>query len=260
MSSESSLGTHLRRCRERSGLSMEAVSTGSRIVLRLVAALEADRQDLLPAPVYVRGFIRAYCDEVGADAEEALRLYDAQAMPAPPAAPPASSPPAWARPSGRRWGRLAGGSLLVAALGVAAMLLLERREPDAVAGRGASGTESASGSTTPGSRTVATVPPQPLTSAATAAPASGPPAPVERVLLVRAIDTTWVGVEPDGGPPAVTTLSPGAVREWRSTARFHITVGNAGGVELELDGQPLPALGAPGQIVRDASVPGEPRP
>ena len=79
------LGAYLRRGRERSGLSMEAVSAGSRIVPRLVEALEADRQDLLPAPVYVRGFIRAYCEQIGADTEEALRLYDEQAAP-PPAA------------------------------------------------------------------------------------------------------------------------------------------------------------------------------
>ena len=75
MSAKPTLGTYLRRGREQSGLSMEAVSAGSRIVPRLVEALETDRQDLLPAPVYVRGFIRAYCQQIGADTEEALRLY-----------------------------------------------------------------------------------------------------------------------------------------------------------------------------------------
>jgi cytoskeletal protein RodZ len=71
MSSHSSLGTYLRRRRECSGLSVEAISTGSRIAPRLIDALEADRHDLLPAAVYVRGFIRAYCDQVGVDAESA---------------------------------------------------------------------------------------------------------------------------------------------------------------------------------------------
>src|SRR5262245_40990779 len=84
MNSAHNLGAYLRRHRERSGLSVEAVSSGSRIVPRLVDALEADRQDLLPAPVYVRGFICAYCAQVGADAEEALRLYDERVGPPPP--------------------------------------------------------------------------------------------------------------------------------------------------------------------------------
>ena len=74
---------------------------------------------------------------------------------------------------------------------------------------------------------------------------------------MRAIDTTWVRVRPDGAKPTEETLSPGSVREWRSSGRFHVTLGNAGGVELELDGQVLPALGARGQVVRDATVPGE---
>jgi hypothetical protein len=90
MSAKPTLGTYLRRGREQSALSMEAVSAGSRIVPRLVEALETDRQDLLPAPVYVRGFIRAYCQQIGADPEEALRLYDEQAAPPPP--PPARRP------------------------------------------------------------------------------------------------------------------------------------------------------------------------
>jgi len=52
MSSEFTLGAYLRRCRERFRLSVEAVSAGSRIVPGLVRALEADRHDVLPAPVH----------------------------------------------------------------------------------------------------------------------------------------------------------------------------------------------------------------
>ena len=46
MNSAHNLGAYLRRRRERSGLSVEAVSAGSRIVPRL-DALEVDRPDLL---------------------------------------------------------------------------------------------------------------------------------------------------------------------------------------------------------------------
>jgi hypothetical protein len=73
--------------------------------------------------------------------------------------------------------------------------------------------------------------------------------------MMRAIEATWVRVPPDGGEPTEETLAPGAVREWRSTGRFRVTLCNAGGVELELDGQALPALGEPGWVVRDVIVP-----
>jgi hypothetical protein len=265
MSAKHTVGAYLRRGRERSGLSLEDVSAGSRIVPRLVDALESDRPDLLPAPVYVRGFIRAYCEQIGVAADEALRLYDEQAAPPPLLSVPASLPRTRPLPAVPRWGRVAVVSVLAVALGVAGVLLLGRRQPDAGASRGAGATMTASRSSTgptPAERAMP-APPAPGPPAAATAPAAAPPSvpgSVERVLLERAIDTTWVRVQPDGAGPTEETLSPGTVREWRSAGRFPITVGNAGGVELALDGHALPALGAPGQVVRDATVPGEAQP
>ena len=248
MSSAHTLGTHLRRCRERSGLSVETVSAGSRIVPRLVDALEADRQDLLPAPVYVRGFIRAYCAQVGADPAEALRLYEDRVGPPPPLTVPPSAPPTLAFPAPRRWGPLAVGAVLLAGLGVAGLFTLGRRHPEA--GR-------RTGEATAASR-APTVPVPSVSTAIASAPSV--PGPVERVLVVRAAETTWVRIQPDGGEPTEETLAPGSVREWRSAGRFRVTLGNAGGVELELDGQALPALGERGRVVRDVVVPSEVQP
>jgi cytoskeleton protein RodZ len=266
MSTERTLGAYLRLGREQSGLSMEAVSAGSRIVPRLVEALEADRQDLLPAPVYVRGFIRAYCEQIGGDTEEALRLYDEQATPPPPLTVRPSAPEASKVPPARRWGRVTALSAVGVVLGVAAFVLLGRRHPDAVASRENGAVATAASRPAPTSppptpvaplveAPAAAPPPPPAT--APAAPVSGAPTPADRVLVMRATDTTWVRVQPDGGPVTEETLSPGTVREWRSGGRFRVTLGNAGGVELELDGRALPALGSAGQVVRDATIPRE---
>jgi cytoskeleton protein RodZ len=271
MSTNPSLGTYLRRGREQSGLSMEAVSAGSRIVPRLVDALEADRQDLLPAPVYVRGFIRAYCQQIGADPEEALRLYGEQGAPPPPLTVRPPAPEAPKVPPTGRWARVAGLSAVGVVLGMAAFVLLGRRHPDAVSSRengevatAGSHPAPASPPPTPVARpaeSLAPAPPPPSAPAtAPAAPMSGAPRPADRVLVMRAIDTTWVRVQPDGGPVTEETLSPGAVREWRSVGRFRVTLGNAGGVELELDGPVVPTLGSAGQVVKDATIPRELQP
>jgi hypothetical protein len=50
------------------------------------------------------------------------------------------------------------------------------------------------------------------------------------------------------------------VSEWRSAGRFRVTIGNAGGVELEVDGRALPAPGSAGQVVKDMTIPGEAQP
>jgi cytoskeleton protein RodZ len=166
-------------------------------------------------------------------------------------------------------------SVLAVVLGVVGIFILGRRQPDAVASRGAGARVTASRASTapppleramPEPRapsaavTAPAAPAPPAAATAPVVPASSVPGSVERVLLVHAIDTTWVRVQPDGAGPTEETLSPGSVREWRSPGRFHVTLGNAGGVELELDGRVLPALGAPGQVVRDATVPGETQP
>jgi cytoskeletal protein RodZ len=272
MSSESTLGAYLCRCRERSGLSVETVSAGSRIVPRLVRALEADHHDALPAPVYVRGFIRAYCDEVGVNAEEALRRYEEYVATTPAVTTRPAPPPARPSPPSRRWRPAVAGGVLLVALGIAMTVLLGRgTQLAAVAARGLATTASPPATPTPPAAPAELATPTAPAPPAAAAPpgAAVPPAPpaapaaaatVERVLLIRAVETTWVRVTPDGGAPTEETLSPGTAREWRSPGGFRVTLDNARGVELELDGHALPALGERGQVVRDATIPAEGRP
>jgi cytoskeleton protein RodZ len=93
-----SVGDHLRELRQRRGLSLEEISRATRVASRYLEALEADRFPALPAPVFTRGFIRAYCQALGEAPEEALALYDGRdgVTPPPPRATvvPTPSPPA----------------------------------------------------------------------------------------------------------------------------------------------------------------------
>lgn len=68
------LSSHLRAGREDAGLSLEAVAQRTKIPRRLLEALEQDRFDALPPPVFVKGFVRSYCGAVGLDAEYAIEL------------------------------------------------------------------------------------------------------------------------------------------------------------------------------------------
>jgi cytoskeleton protein RodZ len=68
------LGRYLVTGRERAGVSAEHVSRTTRIPPRAIAALEEGRWDELPQPVFVRGFVLAYCRVVGLDERPALDL------------------------------------------------------------------------------------------------------------------------------------------------------------------------------------------
>jgi cytoskeletal protein RodZ len=91
--SSPSVGTHLRRLREGRGMSLEEIARATRVSSGYLHALEADDFASLPAPVFTRGFIRAYCQSLGEAPETALGFYDARAEPTPAMADAAAPPP-----------------------------------------------------------------------------------------------------------------------------------------------------------------------
>jgi hypothetical protein len=73
--------------------------------------------------------------------------------------------------------------------------------------------------------------------------------------VVKAIEPTWIRVQTDRGAAVEELLPAGAVREWSTEKRFLITVGNAGGLEVTLNGQRLPPLGDRGAVIREMVLP-----
>lgn len=71
-----SLGEVLRRGREQRGLSREELARSLRLEPRIVASLESNALDDLPAPAFVRGYVRAICKELGVDSTPLLAYLD----------------------------------------------------------------------------------------------------------------------------------------------------------------------------------------
>ncbi len=69
------MGSWLRQQREARGISLLEIAEASKIGRRYLEALESDRWDLLPAPVFTKGFLREYSRIVGLDENEAINLY-----------------------------------------------------------------------------------------------------------------------------------------------------------------------------------------
>ena len=243
-----SLGSHLRLLRADASGTLAEVAQATRIGERQLQALEADDFTSLPAPVFVKGFIRAYCEHFRAPSDDALALYR-QSIGAPIREEPRSVA---SRPR-RSW---AGHPLVVSSVlvvlfggGLAALDFLGPR----------------SGSAPRPERLAQTGETRPAPAEEPAAPVqsspSATPSPVEAAavdgqrLLVKAVEATWIRVQTDDGRVVEETLSPGTLREWTSGKRFVLSVGNAGGVELQLNGRPLPSLGARGAVIRRISLP-----
>ena len=285
-----SLGSYLRSLRDAKGSSLEDMARSTRVGLRHLEALEAERLADLPSPVFVRGFIRAYCTFLREPPDEALGRYEALVGQR-AAARAASVPPAprntWASSS-----VLVGLALLVI-LGAALIIInltvkrqggtsiaapnIERATEQAPtvpvvpapAGPSAVSTPVAPppAAPAPAAPVVETARPSasPTASGPTgqAAPAA-PPAvaakagPGGQRLVIRAVEATWIRVQPDEGRATEETLPPGASREWAAERRFLVTVGNAGGVELTLNGRVLPPLGPKGAVIHRLELPQAP--
>src|ERR1700677_3961922 len=70
-----SFGDNLRRQRELRGISLEAISTTTKISTRMLRAIEEEHFDQLPGGVFNKGFVRAYARQVGLNEEEAVTDY-----------------------------------------------------------------------------------------------------------------------------------------------------------------------------------------
>jgi curved DNA-binding protein CbpA len=68
-------GPDLRRVREEKGVALKDISFASKIAIRFLEYIEADRRAELPAVVYLRGFLQEYARAVGLDPQRTAGSY-----------------------------------------------------------------------------------------------------------------------------------------------------------------------------------------
>ena len=79
-------GARLREAREAAGITVERVATSLLLDSDTIRALEADAFDRLPAPTFVRGYLRGYARVVGLPAGPILEMYNRRGFEPPPLA------------------------------------------------------------------------------------------------------------------------------------------------------------------------------
>lgn len=260
----STLGIRLRELREAKGVSLDDIARSTRVGRRHLEALETDTWAELPAPVFVKGFIRAYCDFLDASPDEPLRLYQE-----------ASGEPVKAlrvqhatrAAQSRRAGPLVVSVILFLGLGASLFALrvglkgsTRQAPPETTASAPAKVDPAPVPTPAPTAAAPTATAPVVTSRVAPGQPASVPaaePKPPGQRLVMRAVEPTWIRVQVDEGQVAEELLQAGAVREWTAERRFVLTVGNAGGLELDLNGKRMPSLGAKGAVIQRLVLPQE---
>ena len=93
--------------------------------------------------------------------------------------------------------------------------------------------------------------------AASAPPAETPEAETGASLVLRAVTDSWIEIRLGDAPPVYS----GLLREGESysvprTEGLKMITGNAGGLEVLVDGRAIPRLGPPGAVMRDIDLDG----
>jgi cytoskeleton protein RodZ len=264
-------GPALRRARELRGLTQQQAAEQLNLDVSVVEALEQDDFARLGAPVFAKGHLRRYGAMLGLVPDELISAYDrAGAQPEAPTLVPRARQemtPVRGRP---KWTWVAGSVLLfVLAAGVAAYLAEYGFEWPAAAGEPAGTTAEAGPDVvdTPGPSAdspveggAAITAPSPATSVQPAVVAADvaaePAAPVPpghvRVRLAFATDS-WAEVYDGSGQAVLYDLGrAGTQRSIAAAAPLSVTIGNAPGVTLAVNGRPaaVPAVPGGGTVAR----------
>jgi cytoskeleton protein RodZ len=281
-------GANLKRERELRAISLEEISKATKISIRLLGAIEMDRYDILPESIFRKSFIKGYAKYLGMNEDKVLQEYILATQTAsPPATEEKSSGgKSYLRPPDNvRWiipGFVA--LLIVLAIYCHFVGSVDKENVRTIesSAKPASSASPVQGLSSPTSQPtvnppsnsaspntgVAGVPTQTSVSPVTgssrsqlkvlgelakkpdAAPAaSQTPAPASELALgIDATEKCWISVSSGDLPLYSGLLQPEQSKKFSIQKPLKLTLGNAGGVRLSINGKPLASVGKPGEV------------
>ena len=253
-------GEKLRFAREKKAWSLLDAEEATKIRARYLQALETEKYEIIPGTAYVKGFLQTYAKNLGLNPGEILALFKSSQV---SEKIPALSMPLTSSPSRPVWWRPAV-AVIMALLAISAVVSIAHwsRTP----------------SKTPNTFTPAPLPSapnqttketNPSSSASSTTPSSpsSPSSPIQSPTPSNTIDIPmtegliaqlvfsqpcWLVVKTDGKVALEGEFTPGTTKELKALNKIElVTVGNAGGISVTLNGTVLPSLGNSGQVVRN---------
>jgi cytoskeleton protein RodZ len=280
-----SFGERMQREREMRGITLEEISEATKISSRSLRALEEEKFDKLPGGIFNKGFVRAYARHVGIDEDQAVADFVAasggekeQPLPDPPE--PRAVALGQRTDAHPNWSGFAL-LLLLFATAVAAVWKLgpsafngvstalaehfqsKPASPPAVPQVTPSSAPEVSATAAlpsppaqkkplPRAKALNVAVSDPATTPQDALDAAAVPSPPVTastfVVQIRATKDAWVQIVADGKLLSEGVLVPPAEKRVRAAKEVVIKTGNAAGVEVSFNGQPLSPLGQENQV------------
>ena len=275
-----SFGEKLKLEREKRKITLDEISSSTKIGTRMLQALEEEKFGQLPGGIFNKGFVRAYARAVGLDEDQAVADYLQASGDAPAVPDPASrdATPREAREAEVQritrleaisespsrplpWGLFAVILLVVA---LALSLWSHRRHEqekldNAPTPKGAAQPVApAQNAASPKIGAAAILQPSPVSTAVSSSasppgkpPAKTPdqtPAPGEFTVTIQAREQSWLSITVDGKSTPSEMLEAGTERAFRGRQQVVVKAGNVGGLDFRLNGKKLDVAGDFGEV------------
>ena len=260
------IGDNLRTERERQNLTIQDIAKGTSIRALYIEAIEKGEYGQLPGTVYAKGFIRNYANFLKMDADAVVRQFMEENHPEEVAAAEEAKQQlaeAEEQSKAEAKAKLATGSeyreqvstpssrhnnwliaVIVLLVGAGAYYLFAMEDSSAPKTAPKAVTQTAKA---PAAKS------QP---AKEEAPKQEAPKKVDGVELVaKFTDKCWTQVVADGKTVYEGTIESGKTETWKGKEKVVITAGNAGAVEMKVNGQDMGKAGDIGQVVEKTFTP-----
>jgi cytoskeletal protein RodZ len=260
-----SVGETLRRARLEQRLDVAAVAARTKINAKYLEAIESDDRKALPSAFFYKSFVHQYAgalsldtNEIDAEVDRVLHAEAPLPLPGQGDAILLSVPRVTVTPRFRKQGLYTTlatlAALAVVVVGCSAVYVWWHSARSSGTATAKVSAPAIAGSSAPRSQAKPDLHAMPVSLATSPAPSSTPPAtaatPGYKVLLdLLAHEETWLSVSSDGKPVFSGLLQPNQSKVIEGKEFAKIRVGNAGGLEVRLNGRLLGPLGNRGQVL-----------
>lgn len=241
-----SRGARLKKLRQELGLSLEEVHKKTKVRLEILKAIEEDSL-INMSPVYVKGFLKIYCKFLGVDFKDFIVDYKELPGIVKDVSVKQEKPPSNLLAASIKLISLKSMPLKIKRVFIGIVILIfvsiglfnlarivsSSRKKDQITKLEVSKTK--------------TIPEDSL-----AKPKRETTMGIK--LAIRAKENCWIQLKADGRVVFQSVLRKGKTENWQAKDKIELSLGNAGGVDLEVNGQIISNLGRKGQVLRDILI------
>lgn len=245
------VGDILRRARIEKKYSIEDVEQAIRVSIQHITAIEEDRLEVLPGRVYALGFIRAYAEHVGLDSNKILELLKQQSgekiSVKEQIAPPETQLDNYELPSLKVF-------IFIFVLCAGIILFKNFYSGSAFL---SSGDIPQIPKDLKSQTTLLAKPDVKKEIIVTDNPDKKEPEPVTtNQIVLKAIENVWLEIRDENRVTLFSRVLSTGEEYWIpvDSKGLSMTLGNAGGLQISVDGQALPLLGKTGQVIRKVNL------